>query len=117
MIDLSSLSRWVFVRFAVEGFHCWPDAPPHRAYLATRHRHLFHVMVTVAVRHGEREIEFHDLRDWCVAQLPPGDYGAQSCEALALAMAAMLQGPYPGRPVRVEIAEDGECGALIEVMP
>ena len=57
----------IFVRFEQVGFHCWPDAPSHRAYLRASHRHLFGIEVTTRVDHDERDIEFHDLRDEAAA--------------------------------------------------
>ena len=110
MAETPTLQRWVQVRFVVEGFHHWPEAPPHRAYLAARHRHLFHVEVGVAVTQEDRQIEFHDLRDWCVQHFPPGDYGAQSCERLARGLLTALEVPCPGCARWVSVWEDGECG-------
>ena len=42
------------VRFTFEGFHRWPDASGVRAYLASDHRHLFHVCVKLETFHDER---------------------------------------------------------------
>jgi hypothetical protein len=53
----------ITVRFTAPGFHQWPAAPQRRAYLRERHRHLFHVAVTIPVLHADREVEFHDLQD------------------------------------------------------
>lgn len=102
------------VRFREAGFHCWPEAPDHRAYLRDPHRHVFHVEVrTATAADDSREVEYHDLIDnartlWQGMGGP--DFGARSCETLAgqLAdrVAALLR-----RPVAVEVTEDGEAGA------
>ncbi len=111
----------IFVRFEQVGFHCWPDAPQHRAYLRATHRHLFAVEVTTHVDHDERDIEFHDLRDEAVAvfrslTIDKQDFGSQSCESLARRLATILADRY-ARAVTVMVSEDGECGATVEVGP
>lgn len=108
------MSPEIFVRFVEPGFHCWPDAPPHRAYLRDAHRHLFHVEVRTKVWHDNREIEFHDLLDsarsaWrerCTTPL------AASCEMKARAIAERLH-EATSRSYTVTVSEDGECGATI----
>ncbi len=111
----------IFVRFDQVGFHCWPDAPSHRAYLRATHRHLFAVEVQTRVDHDERDIEFHDLRDEAAAlfrglSVSKQDFGPQSCETLARRLATQLADRYE-RAVTVSVAEDGECGASVEVGP
>ena len=111
----------IFVRFEQVGFHCWPDAPSHRAYLRASHRHLFGIEVTTRVDHDERDIEFHDLRDEAAAlfrglSICEQDFGPQSCETLARRLATQLADRY-ARTVTVIVSEDGECGASVEVGP
>lgn len=100
----------IIVRFQVEGWHCWPGAPDHRAYLRTPHRHMFHVDVSMPVGHDDREVEFHDLLDFCRAAMPPGDYGHRSCEMLARELYQKITRRYTRRAV-VSVFEDGEVGA------
>lgn len=109
---------WVKHQFAA--FHQWPDAPEPRGYLARRHRHWFHVKVSMLVTHDDREVEFHDLLDHVVAAsetlgVPSvsgwRDLGAMSCEMIARNIAARVAVVYPGRRVEVDVSEDGECGA------
>jgi hypothetical protein len=107
------MSTEVLVRFTREGFHQWADAPPHRAYLAHRHRHLFFVEVMVEVRRDDREIEFHDLLDYCRSLFPGGDLGGASCEQVARALWEAITQRYPGRRVTVGVFEDGEVGARV----
>jgi hypothetical protein len=101
------------IRFAVEGWHRWPDAPPHRAYLAETHRHLFHVEVRLEVFHDDREVEYHDLLDFCREAFPGGDMGTSSCEMMAHALLQKVEENYPGRTITVSVFEDGEVGAII----
>ncbi len=109
------------VKVVVEGWHNWPGAPAHRAYLAHRHRHLFHVTARCLAEHDEREIEFHDLQDRVRGLLrvmgsSEGQFGGMSCEAIARQVAEALARGY-GRPFSVEVNEDGECGATVQAQP
>lgn len=102
----------------IEALHHWPDAPPHRAYLAHPHRHVFGLAVTVQPTHSDRDIEFHDLADdlyhaaeQLSAPYHPAtrlrDFGPASCEDLASDIADLLTGK--GYDVlRVTVTEDTE---------
>lgn len=102
----------IFVRFQVEGWHKWPDATQGRAYLSSKHRHLFHIKASCAVTHDNREIEFHDLMDFCKAEFGQGDFGAMSCETLAKRLATACCEQFHRR-FTVTVSEDGECGATV----
>jgi hypothetical protein len=109
----------IHIRLTRPGFHHWPGAPEHRAYLAAKHRHLFAVEVTTAVHDDDREIEFHDVRDAASAFLDciqgrDGDFGSRSCEQIARELAGHLAGYYK-RPVIASVWEDWEFGATVEV--
>ena len=105
---------WVTHTFAAA--HHWPDAPAHRRYLASTHRHLFHVDAEVTVRHDDREVEFHDLQDVVAARCAAlgTDLGAMSCEMVAAEVLAEVRRVYPGRSYKATVSEDGECGATVE---
>jgi hypothetical protein len=107
----------VTVNFRTPGYHCWPDAPEHRAYLRSVHRHLFHVSVTTEVEHGERQIEFHDLQDDAKLIFSTLNDGSASCETMAMRMASQLSDKYNGRGFEVSVWEDGECGATCSYKP
>ncbi len=103
---------WATAR--LPGFHRWPGAPAHRAYLRDRHRHLFHVRAAVRVAHDDRDTEFHDLSDMIRGWWGPGarECDAMSCEALARELGAWLR----NRGVAVasaEVSEDGESGSVV----
>lgn len=108
--------RRVWVTHSFVGFHRWPDAPAHRAYLAQVHRHVFHVRVEVEVRHNDREVEFHDLLDavkeWCAGE----QLGPASCEGIAEWLGEKVRQAWnadPPRAVTVSVSEDGENGAQL----
>jgi hypothetical protein len=107
----------VVVTFTAEGFHRWPEAPAPRAYLAARHRHLFHVRVEVETTHADRDIECHDLRDFCVEAFGRGDMGTQSCEMMAEGLAQKVTRQFGDRRVKVEVMEDGEVGGNVTHEP
>jgi len=102
----------IFVKFAVDGFHYWHDAPEGRKYLSNNHRHLFHVDIRTYVEHDDREIEFHDLLDFAKSQFPGGHMGGMSCEMMASKLGVKLAERFK-RTFLVEVSEDGECGASI----
>lgn len=104
---------WVTHRFA--GFHQWEQAPERRAYLRDLHRHLFHVRAAVDVNHEGREIEFHDLLAFLEAECRSLTV-LGSCETVATLLAERLADEYPGRRVSVEVSEDGENGATVDLM-
>lgn len=70
------------------GFHRWPDAPPHRAYLGLRHQHTFFFEVHIPVEKADRDLEFHDERERleCIVEtmFPNGEFGDKSCESIAI---------------------------------
>ena len=106
----------IFVRFRVEGFHRWPAAPDHRGYLASEHRHCFHVEVSCENVHDDREIEFHDLLDYSKAVFPGGRMGAKTCEMMARELALLLASEF-NRRFQCSVSEDGECGATVVFDP
>jgi len=116
----------IWVTFEQEGWHCWPEAPAKRAYLAQPHRHLFHFNCEVQVGNPDREIEMHDFLDSCRETLSSIwdrspysifalDFQDTSCEGIAISLLVELQKKYPHRWLAVEVSEDGECGAGVEV--
>lgn len=109
----------VWATVNLPGFHLWPDAPEHRSYLASSHRHLFRVTVWVVVSGPDREVEFHDLHDMIrtVWGPPVRNWGSASCESIAQQLAELLRGCYQVNPSRIEVSEDGEAGAVIEWTP
>lgn len=114
MIKSNAGTAVIRVRFTEAGMHYWPGAPDGRAYLRSRHRHLFVVTVETEVYHDEREVEFHDLLEEARQKFHIEDHW--SCERMARELARKLVSRYT-RPVAVTVSEDGECEAEVTVQP
>ena len=123
---MSQAERKIWVTFRKEGIHCYPAAAtdPKLAtgdeydvsFLGTPHRHIFHFRVWIDVLHNDRDIEFIQFKRWLENLYKDGilqlDY--KSCEMMADDLYAEIAGRYPDRAVWIEVAEDGENGALIK---
>lgn len=101
--------KFVFVTTQFEGYHRWKDAPDKEAFLRDWHRHIFHVTMTMEVSHGNREIEFFDLKDKLNTFVLPwlGRRFEWSCEQLAEQILNNFDA------YMVEVSEDGENGATV----
>jgi hypothetical protein len=118
--------RTIFVTFQKEGIHCYPAAATDPAlatgdeydvsFLGSPHRHIFHFRVSIDVFHTDRDIEFIQFKRWLENLYKDAilalDY--KSCEMIADDLYVQIAGRYPGRNVTIEVAEDGENGALIK---
>jgi hypothetical protein len=123
---MSHAERKIWVTFRKEGIHCYPAAAIDPAlktgdeydvsFLGTPHRHIFHVRVWIDVLHNDRDIEFIQFKRWLENLYKDGilqlDY--KSCEMMADDLYAEIAARYPDRAVWIEVAEDGENGALIK---
>ena len=123
---MSHAERKIWVTFRKEGIHCYPAAAtdPSLAtgdeydvsFLGTPHRHIFHFRVWIDVLHNDRDIEFIQFKRWLENLYKDGilqlDY--KSCEMMADDLYAEIAARYPDRAVWIEVAEDGENGALIK---
>lgn len=105
------------------GMHAWSGASQHRYYLSYPHRHLFHITATVETSHDDRDIEYHDLRDWIVHWLDEfptltndlRNFGGKSCETLARDLWDYLQTSKNVHTLRaVSVSEDGEFTSTLE---
>jgi hypothetical protein len=118
--------RKIWVTFRKEGIHRYPAAATDPAlatgdeydvsFLGVPHRHIFHFRVWIDVLHNDRDIEFIQFKRWLenlyrdsILQL---DY--KSCEMMSDDLYDQIAAKYPGRAVWIEVAEDGENGALIK---
>ena len=123
--------RSIWVTFSKEGIHKYPAAleDPKLAtgdwddvsFLGYPHRHIFHFKVWIEVFHDDRDIEFIQFKRWLerlyagvdssssVLQL---DY--KSCEMIADDLAYTIRDEYPGRYIKISVAEDNENGCEIE---
>ena len=110
--------RWAKITARFEGFHHYPAAPVGVRFLANLHRHEFHVTVFLEQFHNDRDVEYILLKRW--VQHYCNDYSllmpeTSSCEDIAENLARELRQKYENRRVMVEVTEDGENGALIEL--
>lgn len=108
--------RMIWVSFAREGIHCYPDAPEDVAFLRHPHRHLFHFKVWVEVFHNDRDIEFIQFKRRLEALYNTGTLHLdhKSCEMIADELHDRLKQEYPNRAITIEVSEDGENGAIIQ---
>ena len=114
--------RQIWVTFCKEGIHKYPAALTDPAladvqFLGYPHRHMFHFRVWIDVFHNDRDLEFIQFKRWLEA-LYSSDNSVlsldhKSCEMIADDLYIQIAQRYPGRVVHIEVAEDGENGALI----
>jgi hypothetical protein len=110
--------RSIWVTFTKEGIHKYPgaDTDPKLAtggwddvsFLGFPHRHTFHFKVWIEVFHDDRDIEFIQFKRWLErlygnAELQL-DY--KSCEMIADDLYETINDEYPGRYVKISVAED-----------
>ena len=125
---MGQAERKIWVTFRKEGIHKYPAAAtdPSLAtgdeydvsFLASPHRHIFHFRVWIDVFHNDRDVEFIQFKRW-LEKLYYSDQGVlsldyKSCEMIADDLYLQIAAKYPDRAVWIEVAEDGENGALIK---
>ena len=123
---MGQAERKIWVTFRKEGIHCYPAAATDPAlatgdeydvsFLGSPHRHIFHFRVWIDVLHNDRDIEFIQFKRWLENLYKDGilQLDHKSCEMMADDLYAEIAGRYPDRVVWIEVAEDGENGALIK---
>ena len=125
---MGQAERKIWVTFRKEGIHKYPAAAtdPSLAtgdeydvsFLASPHRHIFHFRVWVVVFHNDRDVEFIQFKRW-LEKLYSSNQGVlsldyKSCEMISDDLYLQIATKYPDRAVWIEVAEDGENGALIK---
>jgi hypothetical protein len=120
---MSEAKRQIWVTWRREGIHKYPAALTDPAladvqFLGYPHRHIFHFRVWIDVFHNDRDLEFIQFKRWCES-LYNSDNSVlsldhKSCEMIADDLYIQIAQRYPGRVVHIEVAEDGENGALIK---
>jgi hypothetical protein len=118
--------RQIWVTFQKEGIHCYPAAATDPtlatgdeydvSFLASPHRHIFHFQVWIDVTHNDRDIEFIQFKRW-LENLYRDDtlqLDHKSCEMISDDLYLQIAQKYPDRGIWIEVAEDGENGALIK---
>ena len=123
---MSQAERKIWVIFRKEGIHRYPAAATDPAlcsageydvsFLANAHRHIFHFRVWIDVFHNDRDIEFIQFKRWLENLYRDGtvQLDFKSCEMISDDLYLQIAARYPDRAVWIEVAEDGENGALIK---
>ena len=123
---VSAAERKIFVQFQKEGIHRYPAAATDPllatgdeydvSFLGVPHRHIFHFRVWIDVFHNDRDIEFIQFKRWLENLYRDGtlQLDFKSCEMMSDDLYIQIAGRYPDRAVWIEVAEDGENGALIK---
>ena len=123
---MDAAERKIWVTFRKEGIHCYPAAASDPklntageydvSFLASPHRHIFHFRVWIDVWHNDRDIEFIQFKRWLENLYRDStlslDY--KSCEMMADDLYDQIAARYPNRAIWIEVAEDGENGAVIQ---
>jgi hypothetical protein len=119
-------NKMIWVTFRKEGVHCYPAAATDPnlatgdeydvAFLANKHRHIFHFRVWISVIHNDRDIEFIQFKRWLENLYKDNilDLNFQSCEMMSDDLYSEISEKYPGREVWIEVSEDGENGSFIK---
>lgn len=135
MEQKTKILKTITVRTEFEGIHNYPEAPEEVYYLRSPHRHIFHVEVTIEVKHDDRDIEFimlkHKIDKYIEKYLDNNkvwNMGSKSCEQVADDIVMFLYLQYcvdpiyiryktimtNNRYIKVSVFEDGENGATVE---
>jgi hypothetical protein len=119
-------TRMIWVKFAKEGIHKYPAALTDPAlatgdeydvsFLGYPHRHIFQFQVWISVTHDDRDIEFIQFKRWLEKLYAEKtlELNFRSCEMIAGDLYEKINTRYPGRDVWIEVAEDGENGAILK---
>ena len=102
----------VVVPLQVEGFHHWEAAPPEVSFLASPHRHIFHLKCKRGVSHADRDVEIILLKRRILEYMQsrwgtPCIFGGMSCEMIATELLTEF------RLASCEVLEDGENGGEV----
>lgn len=107
----------IVVRWQFEGFHFYPHAPADVRFLRETHRHLFKCSLKIEVRHDNRELEFFMVQRDLKKKFNDGMMDNKSCEMIAKEIVLFAQQEYGAlRDITVEVSEDGENSAIVEVL-
>ena len=119
-------NKMIWVTFRKEGVHCYPAAATDPnlatgdeydvAFLANKHRHIFHFRVWISVTHNDRDIEFIQFKRWLENLYKDNilNLNFMSCEMMSDELYSEISEKYPNREVWIEVSEDGENGSLIK---
>jgi hypothetical protein len=77
---------------------------------------MFKFNVQIQIFHNDRELEFHQVLNYCESLFATQaiDIDFKSVEMLADDLYVQLAAKYPERDMKISVSEDGECGCVIE---
>lgn len=113
---------YIKIRTQFEGFHCYPGAgeiDSRIKFLEDRHRHIFHVTVSISVTHFDRELEFFVCK-WALNDfIKESEMNNKSCEMIANEILERHLFPKYGmdREYEVVVSEDNESDGIITWSP
>ena len=112
-MDQSKITRFVEVSFQRDVIHGDITNP---VPIGQMHRHRVTLSVRVNVHHADREIEYFELRRFCMSLLPGDTHavGDTSLESLAETLLEQLVKEYPNRSWEIRVLEDAENGAVVQ---
>ena len=127
---IEKAKREIWVTFTKEGVHKYPgaDTDPKLAtgdwddvsFLGYPHRHIFYFRVWIEVFHNDRDIEFIQFKRWLQRLYEEVNHSTtvldldyKSCEMIADELYQQIAQYYPGRDVKISVAEDNENGCEI----
>jgi hypothetical protein len=115
-----SIDKYIYVTFAKEGVHCYPEALVNPEledvkFLGYPHRHMFHFYVKIDVKHSNRDIEFIQFKRWLESLYDGGviELNNKSCEMIAEDVIMEIKDKYDLRYIEVDVSEDKENGATL----
>lgn len=107
----------VIIKFEIEGFHNYPNAPQVVNFLSKKHRHTFKVKAGYLVKDLNREKEIFIERDYVKEYLlesygSPCQFEAMSCEMIAT---EILEFASEDGMIWCEVWEEETGGARVEL--
>lgn len=120
-----TIKQSVYCTFSIDGTHNWSDIPniPELSdvqMLKLRHRHMFNFKCYANVEHSNRALEFIQMKRTYSAYILEKyfdettrtcELGSKSCEMLGAELIEAFPELY-----KVEVSEDSENGAIVEVI-
>lgn len=107
------MNKYIYVETQFAGIHQWTGAPN---FLSHPHRHLFKVILSIQVRHNNRQVEFFELQEelnqFISERFKKGLIYGYSCEDIA----EIIFKEFNDRNYtvfKVTVSEDDENGAEI----
>jgi hypothetical protein len=103
------------IKTQFEGIHYWRDAKGNESFLKNPHRHIFYITVHIEQFHNDRDVEYIAFKRWLTKSISK-KVNYKSCEMIAQEIAKKIKKNYGNRKLKIEVMEDNENGALLELL-